>query len=207
MTPERSWSGIVSDFPMIYLARHGETAWTISRQHTGRTDLPLTDGGRLEAQHVRQRLLDRCSDPNQCPLPQHIFTSPSLRAAETCRIATQSDKAEIWDDLMEWDYGQYDGLTTGEIQSKTPGWSIFRDGAPGGETVEAVSARADRVVAKFRAIDAPEIFAFSHGHFLRVVIARWLGLPASSGAYFVLSTAAVVLLGYEHNRDEPCIRF
>jgi len=199
--------GAVSDFPLIYLARHGETAWTITRQHTGRTDIPLTEGGRLEAEHVRQRLLDRCEDPNACPLPEHIFTSPLRRAAETCRLATQSDFAEVWEDLMEWDYGEYEGRTTKEIQAEDPDWSIFESGAPGGELVADISARADRVVKRLRDIDAPEAFVFSHGHFLRVVIARWLGLPASAGAYFVLSTAALVVLGYEHNRREPCIRF
>ncbi|MGE9296322.1 MAG: histidine phosphatase family protein [Puniceicoccales bacterium] len=197
----------MSQFPLIYLARHGETAWTISRQHTGRTDIALTDGGRREAEHVRKRLLDRCTDPNACPLPQHVFTSPLQRAAETCRIATQSNDAEVWDDLMEWDYGDYEGLTTKEIQASRPDWNIFADGSPGGESVDAVGARADRVVARLRSIDAPEIFAFSHGHFLRVVMARWLAQPVKAGAFFVLSTAAVVVLGYEHNRDEPCIRF
>lgn len=197
----------VSDFPTIYLGRHGETAWTISRQHTGRTDIPLTEGGRAEASHVRQRLLDRCEDPNACPLPEHILTSPLKRARETCEIATNSREAEVWDDLMEWDYGEYEGLTTKAIRESTPGWGIFNDGALGGESVQQVSARADRVIKRLRSIDAPEIFVFSHGHFLRIVMARWLGLPASAGAYFVLSTAAVVVLGYEHNLDEPCIRF
>ena len=197
----------MSDFPMIYLARHGETAWTISRQHTGRTDLPLTSGGRMEAEHVRERLQDRCEDPNVCPLPEHIFTSPLKRAAETCRIATRSELAETWDDLMEWDYGDLEGLTTAEIQRKYPGWNIFKDGAAGGESVAAITSRADRVVTRLRSINKPEVFAFSHGHFLRAVIARWLGLPVSAGAYFVLSTAAVVVLTYEHNRQEPCIQF
>lgn len=197
----------MSKLPRIYLGRHGETAWTISRQHTGRTDIPLTDGGRREALHVRQRLLDRCVDPNACPLPEHVFTSPLQRASETCMIATNTDRAERWDDLMEWDYGDYEGLSTKEIQASHPGWNIFRDGAKGGESVESVSARADRVVARIRSIEAPEIFIFSHGHFLRVVMARWLGLPASAGTYFVLSTAAVVVLSYEHDLNEPCIRF
>ncbi|MEO0794706.1 MAG: histidine phosphatase family protein [Verrucomicrobiota bacterium] len=198
---------LVSDFPTIYLARHGETAWTISRQHTGRTDLPLTEGGRKEAEHVRQRLLDRCDDPNNCPLPDHIFSSPLKRAQETCTIATRSQSIELLDDLMEWDYGEYEGRTTKEIQDDRPGWNIFDDGAPGGESVEMVSDRADRVIQRLRSIESKEAFAFSHGHFLRVVMARWLGLPASAGRYFVLSTAAVVVLGYEHNMDEPCIRF
>lgn len=198
---------VVSDFPRIYLGRHGETAWTISRQHTGRTDLPLTDGGRVEAEHVRQRLLDRCEDPAGCPLPDHIFSSPLKRASETAAIATGGRKIELWDDLMEWDYGDYEGLTTKEIQQTKPGWNIFVDGAPGGESVAEIGARADRVVARLRSMDAPEVFVFSHGHFLRVVMARWLEQPVKAGAFFVLSTAAVVVLGYEHNLEEPCIRF
>lgn len=197
----------MSSLPRIYLGRHGETAWTLSRQHTGRTNLPLTEGGRQEALHVRQRLLDRCEDPNNCPLPEHIFSSPLRRAKETCDIATNHGLSEVWDDLAEWHYGDYEGLTTVEIQAKQPGWNIFHDGCPGGESVEEVSARADRVVERLKALGSPEAFVFSHGHFLRVVMARWLGLPATAGAYFVLSTAAVVVLGYEHDLDEPCIRF
>lgn len=197
----------MSSLPRIYLGRHGETAWTISHQHTGRTNLPLTEGGRQEALHLRQRLLDRCEDPNNCPLPQHIFSSPLRRARETCAIATHDAPCEVLDDLAEWHYGQYEGLTTAEIQAQVPGWNIFRDGCPGGESVEAVSVRADRVVARLKSLDAPEAFVFSHGHFLRVVMARWLDLPAKAGACFVLSTAAVVVLGYEHDLTEPCIRF
>jgi len=197
----------VSDYPKVYLARHGETAWTISRQHTGRTDLPLTDGGRREAEHVRQRLADRCDGDEFCPLPQHIFSSPLKRAWETGKIATGNASIERWDDLMEWDYGEYDGLTTKEIQTKQPNWNIFVDGAPGGESVEEVGARADRVVERLRALNSPEALVFSHGHFLRVVMARWLNQPTHAGAFFVLSTAAVVELGYEHNLQEPCIRF
>lgn len=197
----------MSDFSKVFLARHGETAWTISRQHTGRTDLPLTDGGRREAGHVRQRLADRCEAPAFCPLPQQIFSSPLKRAWETGEIAVAGAKMEPLDDLMEWDYGDYEGLTTKEIQASNPSWNIFTDGAPGGESVDDVGRRADRVIAKLRSLDAPDIFVFSHGHFLRVVMARWLGQPVKAGAYFVLSTAAVVELGYEHNLDEPCIRF
>ncbi|WP_269537963.1 histidine phosphatase family protein [Cerasicoccus fimbriatus] len=197
----------MSDFPKIILARHGETDWTISRQHTGRTDLPLTEGGRKEAEHVRQRLADQCDGHEYCPMPKHVFSSPLKRAKETCEIVTGSHGFGLWDDLMEWNYGDYEGLTTKEIQVNNPGWNIFKDGAPGGESVAEISARADRVVARLREIDSPELFVFSHGHFLRVLMARWLNQPAAAGAYFVLSTAAVVVVGYEHNLDEPCIRF
>lgn len=195
----------VSDFPKIYLARHGETAWTISRQHTGRTDLPLTEGGRREAKHVRQRLADRID--RNTTLPRYIFSSPLRRAWETGEIATDNAEMKPLDDLMEWDYGVYEGKTTNEIQTFNPGWNIFSDGAPGGESVLEIAARADRIVAQLRQLDSPEAFVFSHGHFLRVLMARWLNLPVKAGAYFVLSTAAVVVLGYEHNLDEPCIRF
>ncbi|WP_309382457.1 histidine phosphatase family protein [Cerasicoccus frondis] len=197
----------MSELPRIYLARHGETAWTISRQHTGRTDLPLTDGGRREAEHVRQRLADRCEGRDYCPLPEHVFSSPLKRAYETCAIATNRKQIDTWDDLMEWDYGDYEGLTTKEIQAGNPNWNIFKDGSPGGESIDDVGARADRVVTRLRELAAPEAFVFSHGHFLRVVMARWLRQPVSAGAFFVLSTAAVVVLGYEHDLDEPCIRF
>nr|WP_234043718.1 histidine phosphatase family protein [Cerasicoccus arenae] len=189
------------------MARHGETAWTISRQHTGRTDLPLTDGGRTEAEHVRQRLADRTVGSGSCPMPEHVFSSPLKRAHETCEIATGSERITLLDDLMEWDYGDYEGLTTKEIQASRPDWNIFNDGSPGGESIVDVEARADRVITRLRALSAPEAFVFSHGHFLRVVMARWLGQPVHSGSFFVLSTAAVVVLGYEHNLNEPCIRF
>ncbi len=140
-------------------------------------------------------------------MPEHVFSSPLKRAKETCEIATRSQQIELWDDLMEWDYGDYEGLKTCDILKTNPGWNIFKDGSPGGESIADVEARADRVVARLREISEPEAFVFSHGHFLRVVMARWLKQPVSSGAFFVLSTAAVVVLGYEHNLDEPCIRF
>lgn len=196
----------VNHFPKVYLARHGETAWTISRQHTGRTDLPLTSGGRREAEHVRERLADRGGSEG-CPLPGTIFSSPLKRAWETGVIATGGAAMEAWDDLVEWDYGDYEGLTTREIQAVQPGWNIFVDGATGGESVEAIGVRADRVVERLRALKEPEVVLFSHGHFLRVLMARWLRQPVKAGAFFVLSTAAVVELGYEHDLDEPCIRF
>jgi probable phosphoglycerate mutase len=183
--------------PEVYLARHGETEWSITGQHTGRTDIPLTARGELNARNLGQRL--------QGTTFAKILTSPLLRARRTCELAGFGDGAEVDPDLQEWDYGQYEGRRTADIRQERPGWYLFRDGCPGGESVEAIGARADRVVARLRAIDG-HVLIFSHGHILRVLTARWLGLPAGDARLFVLSTAALSLLGYEHNRHEAAIR-
>jgi len=183
--------------PEIYLARHGETAWTISHQHTGRSDIPLTERGERNARSLGERLRGMVF--------AKVLVSPLQRASRTAELAGFGSVAEIDPDLAEWDYGRYDGLTSTEIHKERPDWSLFRDGCPSGEAVEAVGARADRVVAKLRAIDG-QVLVFGHGHFFRVVTARWLGLPPSAGRLYFLSTASLSQLGYEHSRDEPVIR-
>ncbi len=183
--------------PLIYLARHGETEWTISHQHTGRTDIPLTERGERNARALGERLRGLSFSK--------VFTSSLTRATYTAKLAGFQSSAEPDDDLMEWDYGRYDGKTSAQIREDDPNWNLFRDGCPGGESVEAVSARADRVIARLRAIDG-SVLLFGHGHFFRVLTARWLGLTAAGGRLFYLGTAALSILGYEHSRDEPVIR-
>jgi probable phosphoglycerate mutase len=183
--------------PEIYLARHGETAWTISRQHTGRTDLPLTERGEDNAWGLHDRLRGLVFD--------RVFVSPLRRARQTCLLAGFGEQAVDVPDLTEWDYGQYEGLTTAEIRRQRPGWSLFRDGCPGGESVAAVGARADRVLARLRAMPG-HVLIFGHGHFFRVLAARWVGLPPGDASRFVLGTAALSILGYEHGLQDPAIR-
>jgi broad specificity phosphatase PhoE len=183
--------------PEVYLARHGETAWTLTGQHTGRTDIPLTARGEQDALSLCQRL--------QGATFTRVLVSPLGRAQRTCELAGFGDQAEVDPDLQEWDYGQYEGRRTADIRQARPGWEIFRDGCPGGESVAVVSARADRVTARLRAVEG-NVLVFSHGHFLRVLAARWLGLPTGAARHFILSTAALSILGYEHTRDEPALR-
>jgi broad specificity phosphatase PhoE len=183
--------------PEIYLARHGETAWTISHQHTGRSDIPLTERGERNARSLGERLRGMTF--------AEVMVSPLERARRTALLAGYGDVGEMDPDLMEWDYGRYDGLTTVEIRKQKPAWSLFRDGCLGGESVQAVGARADRVVANLRTIDG-RVLLFGHGHFFRVLAARWLGLPPADARLFFLSTASLSVLGYEHSRDEPAIR-
>jgi probable phosphoglycerate mutase len=183
--------------PEVYLARHGETAWTLTGQHTGRTDIPLTARGEWQARSLAQRLAEAVF--------ARVLTSPLARALRTCELAGFGGQAETDADLQEWDYGQYEGRRTADIRQERPGWDLFRDGCPGGESVAAVGTRADRVIARLRAVDG-HVLLFSHGHFLRVLAARWLGLSAGDARYFVLSTAALSILGYEHTRDEPALR-
>jgi broad specificity phosphatase PhoE len=182
--------------PEVYLARHGETAWTISRQHTGRTDIPLTARGEANARSLGERLKGQTFE--------RVFVSPLDRARRTCELAGFGARAGSESDLLEWDYGAYEGRTTAEIRAERPGWYLFRDGSPGGESVDAVGARADRVVARLKA--APDrVILFGHGHFFRVLAARWLGLAASDARHFWLGTAALCILGYEHTLDDPAI--
>jgi probable phosphoglycerate mutase len=183
--------------PVLYLARHGETAWSLSSQHTGLTDLPLTERGERNARQLGERLRGLTF--------AKVFTSPLQRAARTCELAGFGGAAEVDRDLVEWDYGKYEGRKTADIHKERPGWYIFRDGCPGGESPDQVGARADRVVSRVRAVQG-DVLLFSSGHFLRVLAARWLGLEPGAGRYFLLSTASLSALGYEHNRSQPIIR-
>jgi broad specificity phosphatase PhoE len=183
--------------PIICLARHGETAWSLSGQHTGLSDLPLTERGEINAQRLGQRLQNFTF--------ARVFTSPLRRAARTCALAGFGGKAETARDLLEWNYGQYEGRRTKEIHEERPGWQLFRDGCPGGETPDQVGARADRIVECVRNVPG-NVLLFSSGHFLRVLAARWLGFDAEAGRFFTLDTASLSILGYEHDRSEPVIR-
>ncbi|MGA8550702.1 MAG: histidine phosphatase family protein [Stellaceae bacterium] len=183
--------------PLVYLARHGETAWSVSGQHTGRTDLPLTERGEEQAGALGRRL--------RAVAFAKVLTSPSQRAVRTCALAGFGAAAETDPDLAEWDYGDYEGRRTAEILAERADWQLFRDGAPGGETPEQIGARADRVVARIRAVRG-DVLLVSSAHISRVLAARWLGLPASGGRYLVLGTASLSLLGYEHDLGEPAIR-
>jgi len=183
--------------PLTYLARHGETVWTISRQHTGATDLPLTAQGEREALRLGKRLEGLAFAA--------VLTSPLQRAVRTCELAGFGSMAKVEPDLMEWNYGAYEGRTSAEIHAERPGWQLFRDGSPGGESPEQIGARADRVVRRVRAIEGNSLL-FSSAHFLRVFAARWLGLEPGAGRYFLLGTASLSVVGYEHDRSEPAIR-
>jgi len=182
---------------VFYLARHGETAWSLSGQHTGRTDLPLTERGERNARALGERLRGLTF--------AKVFTSPLQRAARTCELAGFGSAAEIDPDLVEWDYGQYEGRRSAEIHVERPDWQLFRDGCPGGESPGQIGARADRVMGRVRAVKG-DVLVFSSGHFLRVFAARWLGLDAAGGRYLLLSTASLSALSYEHNLAEPVIR-
>jgi broad specificity phosphatase PhoE len=184
--------------PVVYVARHGETAWSLSGQHTGLSDLPLTPNGERNAGRLGERLKGMTF--------KRVFTSPLQRAVRTCELAGFGAVAEVDPDLVEWDYGQYEGLRSDEILAKRPDWQLFRDGAPGGESPAQVGARADRVVQRVRAVRG-NVLLFPSGHFIRVFDARWLGLdPVSEGNNFLLSTASLSALGYEHNLSQPVIR-
>jgi broad specificity phosphatase PhoE len=183
--------------PVVYLARHGETAWSRSGQHTGRTDLPLTEHGEEEARRLGQSL--------QGLRFAKVFCSPLQRAVRTCDLAGFGAAAERDPNLVEWDYGEYEGRRTVEIHGERPDWQLFRDGCPGGESVVAIGARADEVVRRLRAVEG-NVLVFSSGHILRVLTARWLGLEPAAGKYFLLSTATLSALGYEHELSQPVIR-
>ncbi|HET8947237.1 MAG TPA: histidine phosphatase family protein [Candidatus Polarisedimenticolia bacterium] len=183
--------------PILYLARHGETAWTLSGQHTGMTDLPLTEHGEVQAARLGERLEGMRFD--------RVLTSPLRRAARTCELAGFGPVAETDPDLVEWNYGAYEGRRSDEIRAERPDWDLFRDGCPEGESPAEVGARADRVVRRVRAVDG-DVLLFSSGHFLRVLAARWLGLEPGAGRYFLLGTASFSAVGYEHNATEPAIR-
>jgi broad specificity phosphatase PhoE len=179
----------------VYLIRHGETEWSLSGQHTGITDIPLTDNGRNLAKRLAPVLATE-----RFAL---VLTSPLERARKTCELAGLGAHAEIDRDLMEWNYGEYEGLTPKQIDALAPGWMLFRDGCPGGETPEQAGARVDRVIARARAVEG-HVALFAHGHIFRVFAARWLGLPATAGCHFLLDTATLSILSYYRNL--PAIR-
>ena len=184
-------------FPSAYLARHGETAWTVTGQHTGVTDLPLTERGECNARLLGERLSGLTF--------VKVFTSPLQRAMRTCELAGFGSAAQIDRDLVEWDYGQYEGRLTVDILAERPGWELFRDGCPGGESPQQVAARADRVVERIRAL-AGDVLLFSSGHFLRMLAARWTGLQPLHARSLMLDTASLSALGYEHSLSQPAIR-
>ena len=171
----------------VFLVRHGETEWSLNGRHTGTTDIPLTEHGRQVAR-LWQPILAKESF-------SLALTSPMQRARETCRLAGLGDVTTVEPDLVEWNYGHYEGLTTGQIQATVPGWLLFRDGCPGGEQPGEIGARVDRVIAKVRAVEG-DVILFAHGHVLRVLAARWLDLPPSKGQHFLLDTATLNVLSY-----------
>ena len=183
--------------PKVYLVRHGETPWTISGQHTGRTDVALTERGERDAQALSGRL--------QAMRFAEVFTSPLQRARRTAELAGFGADAQADPDLTEWDYGAYEGRRTLDIRAERPGWRLFEDGCPGGETLKAVSVRADRVIARVRALRR-DVLIFAHRDILRILIARWVALPALEARRLYLETVSVSTLGYDHDRDEPVIR-
>jgi broad specificity phosphatase PhoE len=185
-----------NEFPRLFLVRHGVTDWSELGKHTGRSDIPLNAQGVKLSQHLALRLsgLDFAK----------IFTSPLIRASRTCEIAGFKERAEVHTDLVEWDYGDYEGQATDDIHRDRAGWNLFRHGVPNGESPEQVAARADRFLEGVREIDG-DVLAFSSGHIIRMIAARWLKLPNMSANYFYTSTASLGVLGYEHNRNEPVV--
>ncbi|MDB6064916.1 MAG: putative phosphoglycerate mutase family protein [Pedosphaera sp.] len=186
------------NLPVIYLARHGETAWSLTGQHTSLTDLPLTERGERNARRLGKRLSGLVF--------AKVFTSPLRRAVRTCELAGFGAAAEVDPNLVEWNYGDYEGLRTMEIHAKRPDWLLFRDGCPGGESPEQVGKRADHTVSRLRECKG-SVLLFSSGHFLRVLAARWLGLEPATGQYFMLKTASLSALGYENSLSRPVLEF
>lgn len=185
----------MADRNQLYLIRHGETAWSLSGQHTGRTDVALTENGRRQARALGSLL--------QGQRFARVMTSPLRRARETAELAGLGVGAEVIDELREWDYGDYEGATTRDIRAKVPGWLIWTCAVPNGETLAQVGARAERVIERARAVDG-DVVLFAHGHILRILIARWCGLPPIEGRRFALGTATLSVLGWEH--DYPALR-
>jgi probable phosphoglycerate mutase len=186
-------TGMPSLLSHLYLMRHGETAWSLSGQHTGRTDIPLTEQGEQDARKLADRL--------RTVKFSRVFTSPLQRARRTCELAGLGEVAEIEPDLAEWDYGDYEGQRPADIRKARPDWNIFRGGCPGGESPAQVAERADRLIARLRTLEG-NIALFSHGHFGRVLGARWIRLEIRQAQHLLLSTASVSVLGYEHNLAE-----
>jgi broad specificity phosphatase PhoE len=184
--------------PIVYLARHGETAWTMSGQYTGLTDLPLTERGERNARRLEERLRGLTF--------AKVFTSPLQRAKRTCELAGFGAIAEIDGDLVEWNYGDYEGRHSADVHRELPDWELFRDGCPGGESPGEAAARADRVVSRVRAVPG-DVLLFSSGHFIRVLATRWIGLEVTANARrFMLSTASLSAVGYEKELSRPVIR-
>jgi broad specificity phosphatase PhoE len=177
---------------VILLVRHGETEWSATGRHTSHTDLPLTAEGRVRAKEVGASLAGETF--------ALVLSSPLRRARETCELAGFADTAQLCDDLHEWDYGEYEGLTTPEIRESDPGWVLWRDGCPGGEQPDEVTARADRALARLRDADG-DALAFAHGHILRVLAARWIGMDVTAGARLALKAGAVSALGFERETE------
>jgi len=189
---------VSTPLPDVYLVRHGETEWSLSGQHTGLTDLPLTASGEEQARRLRNRL-------NSVNFAK-VFSSPLQRATRTAELSGYGAIAELDRDLTEWNYGDYEGKKRDWILAGRPGWLIFRDGCPNGESPADVGIRADRVISRICQVDG-NVLVFSSGHILRVLMARWLGLEPSGGRYFRLGTAALSILGFDHGkRDEPVLR-
>jgi broad specificity phosphatase PhoE len=189
---------VSENLPIVYLARHGETAWSLTGQHTGLTDLSLTEAGERNARRLAERLKGLTF--------VKVFSSPLKRAVRTCELAGFGAVAEIDCDLVEWNYGEYEGRRGAEIRAGRPDWQLFRDGCPGGESPPEVAARADRVVSRLRAVQG-DVLVFSSGHFIRVLAARWIGIePTVHSRSFMLSTASLSALGYENNLSRPVIR-
>jgi probable phosphoglycerate mutase len=187
-----------SDLPKLYLARHGDTAWTDSHQHTGRTDLPLNERGEGHARQLGERLRGFSF--------VHVFTSPLQRALKTCELAGFGAVAEVDADLMEWDYGRFEGTLTSDILRQRPGWELYRDGCPDGESPADVAKRADSFIARIHDMQG-DVLAFSSGHIIRMIAARWNGLTPAFGRLFFCRPASVGVLGFEHDRrDQPVIR-
>lgn len=184
-------------FPLVYLARHGETAWTLTGQHTGLTDLPLTERGECNARRLGERLTGLTF--------AKVFTSPLRRAMWTCELAGFAGVAEVDPDLDEWDYGDYEGRLTVDILAERPDWKLFRDGCPGGESPLQVAARADRIVKRVRGA-AGNVLLFSSGHFLRVLATRWIEIAPINGQALILSTASLSALGFENSLSQPAIQ-
>jgi broad specificity phosphatase PhoE len=176
--------------PNVYIIRHGETAWSTSGRHTGRTEVPLTERGEAIASRLKARLASAAFS--------HVFVSPRQRAARTCELAGWGASAVVVPDLAEWDYGDYEGLRSSDIHKTRPGWNLFRDGCPAGESPADVSARADRLIARLRTLEGT-VALFSHGHFGRAVAARWVELPVGDGERFLLDPCGLGILGYEKN--------
>jgi probable phosphoglycerate mutase len=185
-------------FPIVYLARHGETAWTVTGLHTGLTDLPLTERGECNARSLGERLSGMTF--------AKVFTSPLRRATRTCELAGLAQVAETDPDLVEWNYGKYEGRRTVDILRERPDWQLFRDGCPGGESPQQVAMRADRVVQRVREA-VGNVLLFSSAHFLRVLAARWIGTEPIFGRSLMLSTASLSALGYENSLEQPAIQF
>jgi len=186
-----------STLPSIYLVRHGQTEWALAGRHTGRTDMILTPEGERQASTLKERL--------QGLQFAQVLTSPLLRAKKTCELAGFGDRMLEDADLMEWDYGDYEGLTSREIRAKHPDWSTYKHGFPNGESVDAVAARGARVATHLKSLSG-NVLVFSHGHFLRFVAVSWLGLKKKQAGLLMLSTASVSVLGFDHNNiDEPAI--